>query len=76
MSTTTKLAELPLTERLMQMEALWDSLCREPEQELSPPWHAAVLAEREPELARGEHEDWNTVKSRLHTATLRSSKTS
>jgi len=73
MIATTKLAELPIAERMMQMEALWDSLCREPEQELSPSWHAPLLVERELELARGEHEDWNTVRARLHAATQRSS---
>ncbi len=65
------LAQLPLAERLAAMESLWDSLCRDDAAELSPPWHADVLAERLRELTDGQHRDWHTAKQALRKLTER-----
>jgi hypothetical protein len=44
---TAELVALPLTERLMAMEVLWESLCREPAHVmLVPDWHQDELAQR------------------------------
>jgi hypothetical protein len=36
------------------MEQLWDALCREGENMVSPDWHEAVLADRKTRAERGE----------------------
>ena len=42
------------TEKLSVMERLWDDLCRNPDDVLSPPWHGEVLAAREQRLRDGQ----------------------
>ena len=43
---TAELVALPLAERLQAMEALWDSLCRDPAQaQTVPNWHQDVLSQ-------------------------------
>lgn len=65
MQNTAELAERPLSERLQAMEALWDSLCREPHYDPSPVWHEPILIERRKELEQGQHSPWAQAKSRL-----------
>jgi putative addiction module component (TIGR02574 family) len=48
------LDKMTVEEKLMTMEAIWDSLSREPEAVASPPWHGEVLAERLAALERGD----------------------
>jgi hypothetical protein len=59
------LAALPLAERLAAMESLWDSLCRDAPDSLSPDWHAPILAARKAEIAAGAHRDWADVRAAL-----------
>ena len=40
------LKDLPKAESLLAMEILWQSLSQNPTEDLSPPWHQQVLAER------------------------------
>ena len=48
------LDKMTVSEKLAEMERLWDDLCRNPEDVPSPSWHGAVLAEREKQLAQGK----------------------
>ncbi len=49
-----EIVKLPIRDRMMLMEELWDSLSREDESVPSPDWHAGVLAERKARIERGE----------------------
>lgn len=64
----TELIALPLADRLLAMEALWDSLCREPgAPHATPNWHADVLRQRIAALDSGEAAatPWNEAKIRI-----------
>jgi len=65
---TAELVALPLAERLQAMEALWDSLCRDPAQAQSVPnWHQDVLSQRLAALDTGEDvaTPWEEAKERI-----------
>lgn len=66
--TTADLMELPVQEKLMLMEALWDSLCTQSAGALtSPAWHGEVLDERLRRLASGKESvsDWPEARERI-----------
>lgn len=42
----TEIKSLPVSERIMLMEEIWDSLCDEQEQIASPEWHRDILKDR------------------------------
>lgn len=42
------------TERVLAMEALWESMCQDDPEPSSPEWHEAVLAQRRKRAASGE----------------------
>jgi hypothetical protein len=42
------------SQRVLAMEALWESMCREEDEPESPGWHEQVLAERRERIASGE----------------------
>lgn len=44
--TITEIKSLPVSERIMLMEEIWDSLCHEQEQLESPLWHRDILNDR------------------------------
>jgi putative addiction module component (TIGR02574 family) len=44
--TITEIKTLPVSERIMLMEEIWDSLCDEQEQVESPLWHRDILNDR------------------------------
>ena len=58
---------LSIEEKLRAMEALWDALIQDAESVVSPPWHGALLAEREAAVARGDEVpmDWEEAKRKL-----------
>ncbi len=63
--------QLPRSEKLKLMEALWDDLSR-PDSELqSPAWHAEELAATEQRLAEGKEQilDWEVAKKELRNTT-------
>jgi putative addiction module component (TIGR02574 family) len=63
-----ELISLPLADRLLAMEALWDSLCREPgASHATPNWHADVLHQRIAALDSGDATatPWNEAKVRI-----------
>lgn len=44
--TITEIKSLPVSERIMLMEEIWDSLSHEHEQVESPQWHQDILNDR------------------------------
>ena len=61
------LNEMTTAEKLSVMEALWDDLCRTPEDLPTPAWHGEVLAAREQLLREGKTQfcDFAEVRDRL-----------
>jgi hypothetical protein len=71
MGTTLPLDKMTTSEKLLEMERLWDDLCRDPESVPSPSWHADVLAERERQVAEGKMKfiDLDEAKEQIRKAT-------
>jgi Putative addiction module component len=63
--------QLPLREKLLVMEAIWEDLSREEENLEVPQWHKEVLDERERLLAEGKAQfvDWEEAKRQINEAT-------
>jgi hypothetical protein len=59
--------KMTTTEKLQVMEELWESLCQGQIDELSPPWHAEVLEDRETRLNQGKEKilDWNEAREKI-----------
>lgn len=69
------LAALPVAEKIQLMEALWGSLCDDPDAAAAiPAWHDEVLAERALQLDQGSEEltPWNEAKHRIRTQITKS----
>jgi putative addiction module component (TIGR02574 family) len=68
--TAIDIAEMPVSEKLKLMEALWDSLdTRSDGNVASPAWHGQVLEERLRRLASGEETTapWQEAKERIRS---------
>ncbi|MDO8958562.1 MAG: addiction module protein [Rhodocyclaceae bacterium] len=66
--TAIDIAEMPVSEKLKLMEALWDSLGVQSDGSMaSPAWHGLALKEAEDELAGGAARfvDWSQAKDLL-----------
>jgi hypothetical protein len=63
--------QLPLREKLLVMEAIWDDISREEQNLEVPQWHKEVLDERERLLAEGKAQfvDWEDAKRQINEAT-------
>ncbi len=59
--------EMSVSERIAAMEAIWQSLSREPSDVPSPPWHGDMLAAREESVRSGGAGflDWEECKRTL-----------
>lgn len=68
---TLPLDKMTTSEKLLEMERLWDDLCRNPQDVPSPAWHGDVLAERERQIAQGNMKflDLDEAKKRIRRAT-------
>jgi hypothetical protein len=53
---TADILKMSTSERLRTMEALWEVLCHESQEQKSPEWHRAVLAERKRRIESGDAE--------------------
>ena len=53
---TADILTMSTPERLRAMEALWEVLCQESEEQQSPEWHRGVLAERKRRIESGAAE--------------------
>jgi hypothetical protein len=62
---------MPLHEKLLVMEAIWDDISREEEKLEVPEWHKDVLDEREKLIASGKAQfvDWEDAKKQIKEAT-------
>jgi hypothetical protein len=66
--TAIDIAEMPVSEKLKLMEAIWDSLDTQSDGSVaSPPWHGLALKQAEDELAAGAagFVDWSQAKDLL-----------
>ena len=63
--------QLPLREKLLVMEAIWDDLSREEQNVEVPQWHKELLDERERLLVEGKAQflDWEDAKRQIDEAT-------
>ena len=63
--------QLPLREKLLVMEAIWDDISGEEQNLEVPQWHKEVLDERERLLAEGKAQfvDWEDAKRQINEAT-------
>jgi hypothetical protein len=68
--TVETMRELPRSEKLKLMEALWEALSQPDDQFESPAWHANELAETERRLTQGQEQvlDWETAKKALRSS--------
>lgn len=51
--TISDISKMSVRERLQTMEALWDSLTREPAGVKSPKWHEEILSDRKENIGSG-----------------------
>lgn len=66
--TAIDIAEMPVSEKLKLMEALWDSLCVRTDGSFeSPAWHEQALKQAEADLAAGTARfvEWADAKEQL-----------
>ena len=65
--TTTDIAKLPVAEKLLLMERLWDALRVQADSSVVPSWHKDVLAERLRRLDTGNEptSPWTEAKERI-----------
>ncbi len=62
---------MPLHEKLLVMEALWDDLASEEKSLEVPQWHKDILDERERLIAEGKAKfiDWEVAKQQINETT-------
>jgi hypothetical protein len=67
--TVEAMRELPRSEKLKLMEALWEALSHPDGEFESPAWHANELAKTEQHLKEGKEQlmDWETAKKALRS---------
>ena len=67
MSAPNDLDKMTIEEKIQAMENLWDDLCRNASDKISPSWHKGVLRQREQAEAVGEAQfmDWEAAKKKL-----------
>jgi hypothetical protein len=67
-----RLDEMTIEEKLQTMELLWDDLCRNAPERLSPSWHGTILEERENRIAEGKEKfiDWEQAKKEIQDSVL------
>ncbi len=65
--TIAEVHQLPLSEKLQIMEAIWEDLRSQAEAFPVPDWHKDLLDARQKAVEEGREEilDWDTVKSSL-----------
>jgi hypothetical protein len=70
MTALEQIQQMPLHEKLLMMEAIWDDICREEEKLELPGWHKEVLDERERLITQGKAQfiDWDEAKKQIKEA--------
>ena len=71
MDVTLPLDQMTTAEKLNALEAIWESLCRRPDDVPSPSWHADVLLNREQRVQEGVSRfvDWVEAKHNIRDST-------
>ena len=71
MTTLEQIHQMPLREKLLLMEAIWDDISREEENLEVCQWHRDTLDERERLVADGKAQfiDWEEAKKQINEAT-------
>ena len=61
---------MPLHEKILVMEAIWDDICREEDGLEVPQWHKDILDERDRLIAEGKARfiDWEDAKKQIKEA--------
>lgn len=67
MGVAIKLENLTTVEKISVMERLWEDLCLNASETLSPAWHGDVLVQREETVLVGEacFVDWEDAKKKI-----------
>jgi hypothetical protein len=67
MGVTIELENLTTVEKISVMESLWEDLCQNASETLSPAWHGDILAQREEAIIVGEacFTDWDDAKKKI-----------
>ena len=62
--------QMPLHEKILVMEAIWDDICREEDGLEVPQWHKDILDERDRLIAEGKARfiDWEDAKKQIKEA--------
>ena len=70
MTALEEIHKMPLREKLLVMEAIWDDISREEENLEVPQWHKDILDERERLIAEGKAKfiDWDDAKNQIREA--------
>jgi len=65
--TAAEIHQMPTSEKIRLMEALWQALTEVDGEVVSPEWHGEILAERDRLMESGEEKfmDWELAKKRL-----------
>ncbi|MCD6584206.1 MAG: addiction module protein [Desulfobacteraceae bacterium] len=70
MPATLPLEKMSISDKISTMELLWDDICRNVPEFISPSWHGDILKKREESLKQGkdEFEDWEKAKKDIWNA--------
>lgn len=70
MSTLEQIHQMPLHEKLLVMEAIWQDISREEQTLEVPQWHKDILDERDRLIAEGKAQfiDWEDAKKQIREA--------
>lgn len=65
-----EIKQLPLREKLLVMEALWDDISHQESELAVPQWHKDILDEREKLIKEGKAKflDWEVAKQEIKAA--------
>ncbi len=71
MGVAIKIDDLTTAEKIDVMERLWDDLCHNASETLSPAWHGDLLARREKNIDEGDASfmDWDAAKKSIREST-------
>jgi hypothetical protein len=67
MGITLPLEKMTTEEKIRAMESIWDDLCKEDENIVSPSWHKDILKEREKAVEDGKEGfiNWSDAKKQI-----------
>ncbi len=71
MTSVEDIAQMPLHEKLLFMEAIWDDISKVNDSVAVPQWHKDILDQREKAVENGQARfiDWEEAKAQIQRAT-------